>query len=168
MKRNTSIDLIKILGMLCIIALHVFSYSVNDWQLSNVIYDFSVIGVPLFLMSTGFLLLGESKASEINYLIIKIFRIIRLLSLVVFFYAICSYLHIINFGSFRSIILSLVLQKYPLYHLWYLLALIIIYLFLPVLNHLYKNKRLFIFVISALPILEFIIFSAFVTNGWDI
>ena len=77
--RDILIDLIKIIAMFSVISLHSFGAS-SYWRCANVFYETGVIGIPLFFMVSGFLLLGRQTV-DWNYVFKKILHIIRLVFL---------------------------------------------------------------------------------------
>lgn len=73
--RNSSIDLIKTVAMLGVIALHTtHNYLGDSFNVSNVMYETGVISIPLFFMVSGYLLLGRNNVNY-RYVSHKIFGI---------------------------------------------------------------------------------------------
>ena len=161
--------MIKTLAMLSVVALHVFPYS-YVWRFSNYIYDASVIAIPLFFMTSGYLLLGENKTSKLKYISKKIFSIIRLVfvfSLMVWIVYLIK--HSTNIKGFFSVFFGAFVQKGVLFHFWYFGALIIIYALLPLLNLIYCRKKILIIFFFFLSILEFLCFleNVLTTPPWE-
>ncbi len=165
------VDAIKIIATFSVVWLHsaaplLYKYnelSGADWWAGNV-YDSMVrMCVPLFFMLSGYLLLGK-KEGLLNFYIKRVRKV--LLPLVVWsvFYILWERYYqggeSISFRSIYSLILS------PAYfHLWFLYAIIGLYLFVPILRVFvqYSNKglqyyfvALWFIAVSVIPFLEVI------------
>lgn len=159
MKRDFTIDLIKVIAMLCIIALHVFPYR-SDWSVTNLLYDASVMGIPLFLMSSGYLLIGEERVSDKRYILRKFYRIIRFIVLFAsVVWALKLLMHQAAMSDWIHYLTGAFLQKGPAAVCWYLGAMLIIYLLLPLINRLYCNRKSFIAAFLVLTLIEFFCFT---------
>lgn len=81
--RNQSLDLIKVIAMIGVIALHSTKSFINADQLSvaDFIYDYGMIAMPLFFMVSGYLLLSR-KELNYSYAIRKICGIIRFVAII--------------------------------------------------------------------------------------
>ena len=139
-KRNLSVDFIKVLAMFSVLALHSFGASM-EWRLANIFYESAVIGVPLFFMVSGYLLIGKQTV-DIKYVSNKICNILRLIFVLSI---ICWVTMSIESGyfylaNFTWIFEGAFIQKGPLWICWYLVSLIIIYSFLPILNKLFVHQ----------------------------
>lgn len=146
--RSQSIDLIKIISMSLVVCLHtVFLFVGEGVDLAFVLYNLGVIAIPLFFMTSGYLLLGREKASY-TYSFKKIFGIFRFVAILAclwwLYTSICGGfvlrdLIIFLFGSF--------FQIGPFGVFWYLGAMCLIYLVYPVLNRLYSCPEWCVFVL---------------------
>lgn len=143
--RNNNIDLIKLYACICVVALHTIPKDLS--AVTTTIYYLSGVAVPLFFMSSGYFLLNRGEIS-IKYSIHKIvgvFRIVVLWNLI--FYGlefIWKTVHVrkISFSIsnlFQSIFQSLI-QKDELWHFWYLGALMLIYIILPILSKIVRKN----------------------------
>lgn len=163
MERDINIDAIKIVAMFSVIALHSFGlYSYDSF-----FYRTGVIGIPLFFMSSGYLLLGRERL-DYSYSLkksLKILRIVIVISLVHWF------LLIVFRGEFDLRVLSrsiggAFVQKGYCSVCWFLGAMIIIYTILPLLNKLYcLKKSSFFMILITLFIVEFLVFIENLQNG---
>lgn len=79
-ERIQSVDLIKIIAMICVMGLHsagAFVSHDNDNFWGNVVGRISVCAIPLFFMVSGYLLIGRDNVSY-QYSLKKIISIIDL------------------------------------------------------------------------------------------
>ncbi|HIE35116.1 MAG TPA: hypothetical protein EYP79_02825 [Campylobacterales bacterium] len=164
------IDLIKVFAIFSIVVLHsaapiLYQYGRIDntfWHTGNV-YDSTVrMAVPLFFILTGTLLLGKTIQSTTLFLKKRIGRII----LPLIFWSILYTLFNIyalnkNLDISTELFYSLFRREY--YHLWFLYAMIGMYLFIPILNIfiISSSKKmqyyfiiLWIFSIAIIPIFD--------------
>lgn len=137
--------------MLAVIGLHTapgFSKNDGGW-LAIWIYKSCVVAIPLFFMVSGFLLLGRENIGY-KYAFRKIFGIVRFV-FIVSFSLFCAYVvwNLIQrdydedfIGFFLSTFLYSFLQRGHFWMFWYLGAMVLIYLLLPILNKIYQRERL--------------------------
>ena len=127
--RNYNVDLIKLLSCLAVIGLHVF-YNKNSVA-SSVIYYLCGFSVPSFFMSTGYFVMNRQTADR-TYAVRKFLGLLQDRS--AFGPA----------GLARAVVRSII-QKGGLWdtmwHFWYLAALMILYLLLPLLYRLYVGDQ---------------------------
>lgn len=69
MKRNYSIDLIKIIAMLGVISLHT-THNYLEFFTGKILYETSVMSIPLFFMCSGYVLLGRQDV-DYKYVVKK-------------------------------------------------------------------------------------------------
>lgn len=166
------IDFIRVFAMLMVIILHsssTFLYQfqkidMNEWCVAN-IYDSAVrMAVPLFFMVTGVIFLRmKSEPLQVFYKkrIIKI--IIPLLAWSFVYILFRKYVLDQDLNIMKHMILSIFRKEY--FHLWFLYALIGIYLFIPILKifieHSTKSMHYYFFSL-------FIIASAIIPIVTDI
>lgn len=165
-KRNLSIDLVKMVAMCCVMCLHTqYNYS-SESLLAHILYTSAVVAIPLFFMTSGYLLFGKEQTGY-QYVVRKIIGILRF----VFIITVCWWLFfgirhdesflVATFGSF--------FQKGGMNVFWYFGAMIIIYALLPALNNLYKNRiSLFYLLTVCLLIICSIVFTLNITHGTHI
>ena len=81
LKRNVSIDLIKIIATLMVLMLHTNLYlSRSSYPLLLVVRNISGIAIPLFFSVSGYLMAGkqyESLNQSVNYSICKVLNILK-------------------------------------------------------------------------------------------
>lgn len=166
--RNISLDLIKVLAMTFVMALHTFT---SSDILSLRIRTISGIAIPLFFMVSGFLLIH--KQGSWKYSVHKIISIIRFVSILAITIAIARrIIHPTYWIDLQSWIVDITgpyLQKSILWVLWYLGAMCFIYALLPIINSLYKKfGNLFIFISTLLwACICNICFSLNITIGFE-
>lgn len=158
-ERNMSIDVIKIIAMLGVIMLHTthdFMYH-DGLDIASFMYKSSVISIPLFFMSSGYLLLGRNNITY-NYTLKKIIGILRYMA----FFCVCYWLIKQNFtfNSLWNIFWGSFNVEGPFFVFWYFGAMIIIYLLLPFINYIYLYfKKAYYLSIIFLLVIQNIIFS---------
>lgn len=152
-KRQYNLDLLRIFACFMVLVLHVSAHNWGrtspesiEWQIFN-IYDVLVrSAVPLFFMLSGKLFLSRDDISLIRLFYKNILKII-------FAYFLWSFLYAIDQVGIRSIISSpdfthlFSITVDSKYHLWYLPALISVYLLIPVFISMksYKDGKILIY-----------------------
>lgn len=145
--RNSGLDLIRCVACFMVVALHVaasFWYGYGtEWIASNVFDSLVRSAVPLFFMLSGALLLKKSTSDNLDIFLKH--RMFRIFPPLLFWgglsaiYASVKHRNLLVF--FKRLI------GVGFYHLWYLYALIGLYLLLPLIGKWYvnanKRERLF-------------------------
>lgn len=161
---SRGIDVARIGACFMVVVLHVAAVEFDEfgqrWWASNFYDSFSRACVPVFLMITGVLLLNRQE--ELPVFLRK--RFARILPPLVFwslFYLSWYTAQGTDFGGLWGSVKTMI--SGPLaFHLWYLYALVGIYLFVPFMRHIWQASRraeqgLYLAVwiaISAWPILQ--------------
>ncbi|MBP3470901.1 MAG: acyltransferase family protein [Paraprevotella sp.] len=139
--RNQSLDLIKTIAMLGVIALHTtYQYmSPGSFGIADIFYETAVISIPLFFMTSGYLLVPRKNISA-SYVGRKIWGIIRFVCTMVFlFWLWNAHKRGIHFDSLFRNLLGALFQEGEQYIFWYFGAMIILYVLLPILCKLYEK-----------------------------
>ena len=165
-KRNKSIDLIKVIAMMMVMALHTCLGRLDN-PVAFVLSRTSGIAIPLFFMVSGFLLWG--KTTNYGYSIHKIGKIIRF----VFLFSLIYYLGVIlykgyHWEDFPRLFLGSFLQKGDLGIFWYFGAMIFLYGLLPIINKLdIKLEYFHISLVILLLCIVFIFHQLNITEKWE-
>lgn len=166
--RNHNIDLIKFVAMLAVIAAH--TCYPGKYQLSGcstLIYDASSPAILLFIMASGYLLLGRQDASY-KYSLAKCMKIIRIVVIWTIILTLLTTItaELTGWHVNIKIVISqcfidctLGLLGLNRFYFWYFGAMIFIFLLYPLLNKVYNNPRQFKILILGLLILQTIIFT---------
>ena len=133
--RNVNLDLVKVLASIGVVGLHAIG------MVNYSIYYFCAFAVPLFMMVNGYLMFNKSGITP-AYAFTKILSLLKIV--------VCWNLLIIlpvmvlrhKFVNPIRLCVNCLFQKGYLWHFWYFGALIIIYLALPLIHHLIKNRPL--------------------------
>lgn len=163
------VDFIRVVATFCVVSLHsayppLYRYNAipaSSWWTSN-IYDSIVrMGVPLFFMLSGFLLLDKTE-TMVEFFKKRMKKVVVPLIAWSLIYILWKVYYnrseTISYYSFYSILLT---PAY--YHLWFLYVIIGIYLYLPILRvfirnadikHLSYFTALWIFAVCLIPIAE--------------
>jgi surface polysaccharide O-acyltransferase-like enzyme len=163
------VDYIRVLASFLVVLVHTCSSTVTqynvipivDWQIGNLYASLSRVAVPLFFMLSGYLLLGKDEPLQ-DILLKRVRRIIVPLIAWSVFY--------MFWGSWNTGLDQIIIEHWikvivaPVhFHLWFLYALLGLYLCLPVLrlivrcadkNLLYYVLILWFISVSGLPFLE--------------
>lgn len=165
-QRNVSLDITRIIAVMAVVMIHTVGKFVDfydtastEFILGNVFDSISLLGVPLFVMVSGSLMLDENKNFSIKDLI---FRRIRNIALLTVFWSVlyCCIFSVILPIS-RGEALSLPGIAYALtaghYHMWYLYMVIGLYFVTPFLRAFVKkeNKNLILLFILISVISQF-------------
>lgn len=146
-KRVIYLDMLRIVSMVGVVLIHVTSIksledTINSTYLVSTVYNSLVRwSVPIFFMISGAMFLRKEKEYTFTTMLKK--YIPRMLLCLIFWGGVYSILDIYVFGSFS--IKSIILIPWQIvangtgYHLWYLYALIAIYLMIPVYKIIVNN-----------------------------
>lgn len=146
-KRLDYLDGLRIFAILSIILLHVlltfrykyFPISKNYYTLYTILDSFTRMGVPIFFMLSGALML--SKKEEKNYITYFKKRIIKLV-IAYYLFSIIYLLYDIKINHVSTtpfIAMEWITSSYVKHHLWYLPVIIMIYLLIPFMKKLVDN-----------------------------
>ena len=137
-KRNINIDFLKILACITVIGLHTLQKDLTT--VNALIHYFCGFAIPVFFFSTGYILLQRKKIT-FKYCIKKCLNIIRVVviwNVGVNLCIVCLKIFggkEIDFISFlQDISYRPFIQKGRMWQFWYLGAMIILYLLLPIIH----------------------------------
>lgn len=160
LNRKVSIDILRSLIASIIVIYHILSCAVHNASYVNdeILLEVQRINlalefhVPVFFMITGYLWLGDDKLCTYQNVLVNIKKFFLVLFTIGFVYAIMQ-----NFYANRNISFALIINSFKdvlngnLWdHMWFLYAIIGMYLLLPVLKPFYTNssiKQILIFVL---------------------
>lgn len=137
-ERNNSIDLIKVVATLMVIALHL--QVCRAWAGCARIEEIAIlcgIAIPLFFMVSGYLMAG--KQVQWSYSLRKFFNAVKVPFIICVLY---DAILLVRHGVFPFDFPLCLIQKGEWWHFWYFGTLAIIYLFLPFLIKLLHGKGL--------------------------
>lgn len=137
-KREYGIDLIKIIACVIVVAAHTLVITGRPFH--RVIVFNCSIAMPLFCMVSGYLMMRRSVL-DYRYALRKIATIL----LVCFCWeALHAAAHFAVYREIRPFVQSWLLdffQKGLFYHFWYMGALILVYLYMPLADKLYRHSE---------------------------
>lgn len=160
--RNTSLDFAKIIAALAVIMIHVsanfvtiYDSTTPEFFWGNILDSTSRIGVPLFVMISGALMLDESKEFPMSKLLKNIKNILFLFLFWSAFYVLTEGIIYPLTNGMPLDIMNLIISFIEgHFHMWYLYMLIGLYLITPFLrsfvNCANKNTVLLFIVIALL------------------
>ena len=151
-KRTAYLDFLRIAACIMVVGVHVSALCLEKQDVTSVNFKvmngfdcFSILGVPLFVMISGSLLLSESRTDSIRELYIK--KAGRLAVLYFFWFL---FYNVVNFAesgmtwNYENIKQEIVLESLlgrGIYHLWFLPMMISLYLLTPFLKSFTADKR---------------------------
>lgn len=145
MKRRYELDLCRICACFMVVMLHVAATgwyidpSCDEWRVFN-FADTSVrAGVPLFFMISGSLFLERDNLDIKRFLTKNVLRLIII-------FIVWGIIYELNnqrmYHSYENAYELLVESMKGHYHLWFIPAMVIVYLFLPVVHSAMKGNRI--------------------------
>ncbi|MCQ2977222.1 MAG: acyltransferase [archaeon] len=149
-KNYTYIDILRIISMICVVCMHVLADNLRDnilttdWHVYNILSSFMVIAVPIFFMISGALILSSEKTNDIKYTIknrlLKVF-----IPLVVWTILNMISLHLTETRPdpwlYTFMRIKMFIRQPVVVHLWFLYALIPLYVLSPLLKILVDNMK---------------------------
>ena len=144
--RNLNLDLLRVISCIAVVGLHTLKWDVST--LNSIIYYLQGFAVPIFIMSSGYILVNRKEISYIYIYkkILSILKIVCLWNLIIFLLRLIYKILITKQNDlgiqdlFSSIYLSLI-QKGFMWHFWYLGAMILLYLFVLLLSKFTQNQK---------------------------
>ena len=162
-EKNYNLELVRMVSFILVIAIHVSNYfcraygkiTQGEYLFSLVIDTVARLSVPCFFMISGALLLGRDEPIRKD-----IHRIVRFVIALVVWSAVYYFWNIYYMGS--SFDLKEILYVPAEAHLWYLYAMIPIYLTLPFLQVLCRNmsrqfEKAFLVIATAAVLINYIL-----------
>ncbi len=145
--RGVFIDLMRIIPIVFVVLLHISESVTNhwgrisqaDWMIGNFYNSISRFAAPVLFMTSGYLLLD--KEEKLQAFFVKRFRkiVIPLLGWSVIYLLLSqSYANYSLVNAIKSMVKTIISGP-AYYHLWFLYALISIYILVPVLRVFIKN-----------------------------
>lgn len=177
-ERNYSIDILKFLASIAVVAVHVesnyrfleFTQGTLLWDVSILINIFSKWAVPIFFMSSGYFLLN-TRNFEYKEFIKKRFSKVLIPFIVMSFLFTIHYQHLSGNVSLKWGIIGLIknLLGYPASaHLWFLYPILAIYILIPVFKGILDkldSKLMLTIILSCFLVKTIIPFTDIIASG---
>ena len=154
--RNINLDLLKVLACVGVVLLHtamVGFKKTGSWNFLTYLYYLGTYSIPLFFMVNGYLLLGKREITY-SYVLQKIKWILITVSSWTFI--VWLFKRDFTENLIKKIVGSLIQRGY-FFQFWFFGALILIYLCLPVLKTVINSKRKYVYILSLLVAIGFIV-----------
>ena len=142
MKRDVNLDILRVISCVAVVGLH--SFQENLASLNLVVYRLCSFAIPMFFLVSGYLLIHRDVTIRYSLnKILKISVVVLLWNFLIWF--VISIKNLIFNGvpiDVMSLLVSVwqgFVQQGRFWHFWYLFALMIVYLLLPVLSK-YLNQ----------------------------
>ncbi|MFE4110126.1 acyltransferase [Kosakonia sp. YIM B13611] len=146
--RIATIDLLKILAIFLVILAHVTLFFLNHDESDVVLCFFrqaGLCGVALFFICSGYFLLNNKHEDQANYVIAKIKSIVGVLIFWLLFYYAYDTWWISRFTDVPEInllnYLNVSKATTEATPLWFIFAIIPLYIFTPLMRHTFKKER---------------------------
>jgi len=151
-QRTYYLDVLRIIGCILVITVHVSALNYNsvppssiDWQIMNLFDCLGALGVPIFVMISGSLLLDPTRTLTLRDLFKKIIHLAIIYLVWLLLYNTLEFIQtgtLLTFENVKdSIILRSLLGK-GIYHLWYIPMIITLYLITPILREAFSNPKI--------------------------
>ena len=154
--RNINLDLLKVLACVGVVLLHtamVGFKKTGSWNFLTYLYYLGTYSIPLFFMVNGYLLLGKREITY-SYILQKVKWILITVSSWTFI--VWLFKRDFTENLIKKIVGSLIQRGY-FFQFWFFGALILIYLCLPVLKTVINSKRKYVYILSLLVAIGFIV-----------
>lgn len=151
-KRTAYLDFLRILACIMVVGVHVSALCLESLDVRSINFKvmngfdcFSILGVPLFVMISGSLLLAEDYKADMKNLYIK--KAAKLAVLYFFwflFYNAVSFIKSGNAWTFENVKQEIVLDSLlgkGIYHLWFLPMMVSLYLVTPFIKGFVADKK---------------------------
>ena len=150
-KRTAYLDLLRIIACIMVVGVHVSALCLEELNVTSVNFKvmngfdcFSILGVPLFVMISGSLLLSEKHTGSMKDLYLKkAFRLVVLYFFYFLFYNTVSFMKSGTLWSIENVKQDIVLDSLlgkGIYHLWFLPMMISLYLITPFIKSFMQDK----------------------------
>ncbi|HKM03795.1 MAG TPA: acyltransferase family protein [Lachnospiraceae bacterium] len=151
--RNAYLDLLRLIACILIITVHVSALNwvttdVNSlsWQIMNAYDCLGSIGVPLFVMISGALLLNKDYSLSMKDLYCnKIFPLMLVYFIWLLLYNVVNFIDIgtpVSYESVKDLIILNALLGRGIYHLWFIPMLLGLYMITPILRAAFSTKKI--------------------------
>ncbi len=146
-KRNYNIDLLKIFACIAVIGLHVTQ--LNFELFTKLFHSLCGFAIPVFFFCSGYILCNR-KFISYKYILNKIIRIVIIVFMWNFIIESMLFLtSLVNIGSYDFTITNFLsnitykpfLQKGNTSQFWYMGAMILVYLFLPIFHKIASSQK---------------------------
>lgn len=151
-KRTVYLDLLRIMACIMVVGVHVSALCLETLDVTSINFKvmngfdcFSILGVPLFVMISGSLLLSEEHTYSIKDLYLK--KMGRLVLLYFFWFLFYNTVNFMESGtawSLENIKQEIVLESLlgrGIYHLWFLPMMISLYLITPFIKTFTADRK---------------------------
>ncbi|MCR5819118.1 MAG: acyltransferase family protein [Prevotella sp.] len=171
MERNYALDILKAIAMVCVVGLHsLYSYIISgSTSLADVLYDACGVSIPLFFMVSGYLLLPREQVTY-AYCARKVWGIVRFVAIVcIGWWLVFSLKNGFHIQKLVDDFLGAFVQKGAFSVFWYLGAMVICYVLLPILNNLFiRRPKIFYFLLAILAIVcSFMFCNTIAGSRWE-
>lgn len=140
------LNYIRVISCILVVTVHVSANQYDsisprslEWNVMNFYDCLGILGVPLFVMISGSLMISSPKSNSIGYILKKSFKLFMLYYIWAFIYKIIFFLENGSEISYLSIkddiVLDTLIEKVH-YHLWFFPMLIALYLLVPIMKQL--------------------------------
>lgn len=144
-------DLLRVVACVFVVMVHVsamewsnVSVKTAAWQTMNAYDCIGIMGVPLFIMLSGALMLRADYEGSVKKILKKVLILFIVCHVWLLLYNVESFIengYAWDFGNIKKYVVSQVIRGLGIYHLWFLPMLMVLYLLVPVLKPAFTNKK---------------------------
>ncbi len=151
-------DILRVIAAFAVIMLHVsahrfyVSFPSNEWEWLNVYDSLSRWGVPIFVMISGALFLNANKVLSIKKLFKK--NIVRILTALLFWSLVYELYQMNENTTLLQFVYGVIMGPV---HLWFLKMLLGLYVVVPILRLVVKDKKIELYFLILAFITTFVI-----------
>lgn len=166
------LDLVRIIACILVVGVHVSAMNLYDlpvtginFQIMNAFDCISILGVPLFAMVSGSLMLSEEHDSLLKKLYLgKVCKTVILYFLFLIFYNIVRVVEngmVWNIENIKQEIILESLFGRGIYHLWFLPMIAMLYVITPFIKGFVQDKKLCMLYLSIYFVIEILLPTTF-------
>lgn len=157
MKKETStghiyyMDLMRLIACILVVLVHVSALSWEDvsvrsdeWQVMNAFDCLGIMGVPMFIMLSGALMLRRESTHSVKKILGKTLRLFLVYHVWLLFYNFVTFVkedYVFSFYNIKEHIVLPAMRGQGIYHLWFLPVLMVLSLLTPILKKAFADKK---------------------------
>lgn len=145
-------DLLRVVACVFVVMVHVsamewsnVSVKTAAWQTMNAYDCIGIMGVPLFIMLSGALMLRADYEISILKVLKKVFHLFIICHVWLLMYNMVSFVragYTLNAYYMKEYVILPTIRGQGIYHMWFLPIMMILYLLIPVLKSAFSEKKI--------------------------
>ena len=145
-------DFLRLIACILIVLVHVSAMNWDDvsvrssaWQTMNIYDCLGIMGVPLFIMLSGALMLRADYSVSIRKILGKTFALFIVYHVWLLFYNFVDFVkegYSFRLYEMKEYLILPTMRGQGIYHLWFLPVLMVLYLLVPILKAAFSSKKI--------------------------